>query len=65
MWAIIKTRAKALPKLVRLTRTDGQPTGTRVCVNEEYRAVDGRETAADARKVAERVNTRHCSGVSL
>lgn len=63
MWAIIKARRKL--QLVRLTRTDGKPTGTRVSVNEEYRTVDGRETAANARKVTERVNTRHYSDVSL
>lgn len=60
-----KSQAKASTKLVRLTRTDGKPTGTRVSVNEEYRTVDGRETAANARKVTERVNTRHYSDVSL
>lgn len=60
-----KSQAKALTKLVRLTRRDGKPTGTRVSVNEEYRTVDGRETAANATKVAERVNTRHYSDVSL
>lgn len=60
-----KSQAKAPNKLVRLTRTDGKPTGTHVSVNEEYRAVDGRETAANARKVTERVNTRHYSDVGL
>lgn len=60
-----KSQAKASTKLVRLTRRDGKPCGTRVSVNEEYRTVDGRETAANTRKVTERVNTRHYSDVSL
>lgn len=60
-----KSQAKAPNKLVRLTSTDGKPTGTRVSVNEEYRTVDGRETAASARKVTERENTRHYSDVGL
>lgn len=60
-----ESQAKASHKLVRLTCTDGKPTGTRVPVNEEYRTVDGRETAANARKVTERVNTRHYRDVSL
>lgn len=60
-----KSQANASTKLVRLTRREGKPTGTRVSVNEEYRTVDGRETAANARKVTERVNTRHYNGVSL
>lgn len=65
MWTIIRARFKASNKLVRLTRRDGKPTGTRVPVNEEYRTVDGRETAANARKVTERVNTRHYSDIGL
>lgn len=60
-----KSQAKAPNKLVRLTSTDGKPTGTRVSVNEEYRTVDGRETAASARKVTERENTRHYGDVGL
>lgn len=42
-----------------------KPTGTRASVNEEYRTVDGRETAASAKKkVTERANTRRYTDVT-
>lgn len=65
MWVIIKARRMLQLNLSGFTRREGKPTGTRVSVNEEYRTVDGRETAANARKVTERVNTRHYNRVSL